>query len=261
MSLLWRNPRLLKPTARVFCVVETHSQHFIRAPAGAWRTAGRCSAKAFRENSCIQLQWRLWLVIDHVLWDWALPDLTASLATQLVSRRSLVPEKRQSTRVSLSTLGHASPDSWQLLFIPGFSRLPCLWRLRLQHHCQQTDPFTSAHIVCTLGKFIPANLATVFGPMEQQKRNEAEQLPRSDLRVAIPCTLGTVSLTKGQTETEPQSSAEKSWTRFHHWHSVEEHVIKIDLVQLLPTCTGDLSNWCNSAPWCNRPDVSLVIKT
>ena len=38
----------------------------------------------------------------------------ASLATQLESRRSLVPEKLRSTGVSLLTLGHASPDSWQL---------------------------------------------------------------------------------------------------------------------------------------------------
>ena len=78
-----------------------------------------------------------------------------------------------------------------------------MWLLCLQRHCQQTDPFASAHMVCTLGKFIPDNIATVFGPMEKQKKNKAEQLPRTDLRVAIPCTLGTMSLSKGHTKTEP----------------------------------------------------------
>ena len=77
-----------------FCVIETHSQHFFRAPTGAWRAARRCSAKAFRENSSIQLQWRLWFVIDHFLVELGSAELeAASLAAQLESRRSSVPEK------------------------------------------------------------------------------------------------------------------------------------------------------------------------
>ena len=116
---------------------------------------------------------------------------SASLATQLESRRSSVPEKLRSTRVSLSTLGHASPDSWQLP----------------RHSCSFlgsrgcVESVASAHIVCTLGKFIPDNLATVFGPMEKQKRNTAEQLPRTDLRVAIPWSWHGVSL-----ETTPEQN-------------------------------------------------------
>ena len=79
----------------------------------------------------------------------------ASLATQLESHHSVVPEKRQSTRVSLST----SPDSWQLLLV---APVHC-WVLEVALNMEAAlatplstnDPFTSAHIVCTLGQVHP----------------------------------------------------------------------------------------------------------
>ena len=90
-----------------FCVIETHSQHFIRAPAGRTVQCEGISRKFLHPTAMETLGSRPVGLGSAEL-------EVASLATQLESRRSLVPEKLQSTRVSLSTLGHASPDSWQL---------------------------------------------------------------------------------------------------------------------------------------------------